>query len=521
MRERKRWQRILCLLFTLALLSGCGGKGAPAPAADPRDQALAAAAGAPDDGFRSWYEVFVWSFADSDGDGIGDLRGVTEQLPYIASLGCRGIWLMPVMPSPSYHKYDVTDYCDIDPQYGTLEDFRALAEAAHGLGLKLILDLPVNHSSDRHPWFLAAAADPDSPYRAYYNWSDTPLPGYTELGGSWYESRFVSSMPDLNLDNPAVRQEIETILRFWLKEQGADGFRLDAVTSYYTGDLGRNQAFLNDLADMAHGIDPDCFLVGEAWEGLSQLARYAETRVDSFFCFPMSQAEGYVARCLSPANRRPGKSFGEYCLTLEQELPGESIPALFTENHDTGRTVGFTGRTDPAKTKMAGGLLCLLRGSVFIYYGQEIGMAGSGEDPNKRIAMLWGDREPTVPPPGATTLEYPYPSAAEQERDENSILNYYRAALTIRNTYPAIARGESRLLPCEEERTCLLERRWGEERLLLAVNPSAQDVTLHLSGEAGDYGTVGAFLCADASQTVVLRQGSLTLPAYSYAVLTP
>ena len=170
---------------------------------------------------------------------------------------------------------------------------------------------------------------------------------------------------------------------------------------------------------------------------------------------------------------------------------------------------------------MAGGLLCLMRGSVFIYYGQEIGMAGSGEDPNKRIAMLWGDREPTEPPPGATVLEYPYPSAAEQEQDENSILRYYRSALTIRNAFPAIARGESRLLPCEEERACLLERSWGEERLLLAVNPSTQDVTLHLSGEAEDYETVGAFLCADASQAVVLRQSSLTLPAYSFAVLTP
>ena len=363
-----------------------------------------------------WYEIFVRSFADSDGDGIGDLNGVRDKLDYVASLGVGGVWLMPVMPSPSYHKYDVTDYCAVDPEYGSLDELRLLLDEAHARGLRLILDLPVNHCSSLHPWFLSAAADPASPYRDYFNWSDEAADGYAPCGESWYECRFVDAMPDLNLDNPAVREEIREILRFWLEELGVDGFRLDAVTSYYTGRAADNIAFLNWLADTAHAVAPDCFLVAEAWEGLDAIARYAESRVDSFFCFPVSQSEGYIAKVLGRANRHPGRSYGDYTALLEQTLPADSIPAPFLENHDTGRTVGFTGRNDPDKTKMAFGLLALMRGDLFLYYGQEIGMVGSGEDPNKRIGMLWtSEAETTLPPPGTTKVEYAYPSVAEQE----------------------------------------------------------------------------------------------------------
>ncbi len=470
-----------------------------------------------------WYEIFVRSFADSDGDGIGDLGGVRDRLDYVASLGVGGIWLMPVMPSPSYHKYDVTDYYDVDPEYGSLDDLRLLLEEAHARGLRVILDLPVNHCSSLHPWFLSAAEDPASPYRDYFNWSDEAADGFAPCGEQWYECRFVDSMPDLNLDNPAVREEIRSILRFWLEEVGVDGFRLDAVTSYYTGRAADNIAFLDWLADTAHEISPGCFLVAEAWEGLDAIARYAQSRVDSFFTFPVSQSEGYIAKVLSRANRHPGRSYGEYTALLEETLPEGSIPAPFLENHDTGRTVGFTGRSDPDKTKMAFGLLALMRGDLFLYYGQEIGMVGSGEDPNKRIGMLWtSEEETTLPPPGTTSVEYAYPSVEQQEGDPASILNYYRAAMALRRQFPAIARGRSEVLPCEFEEICLIRRTYEDEEVLLIVNPSAAPVQLDPEQFAPGFGTLAASLCTDPEQAVIWQpEGTrLRMPARSIAVFT-
>ncbi len=496
--KKRLFSLLLCLCLLLALC--------PAAFAETGD---------------NWYEVFVRSIYDSDGDGLGDLNGVTEKLDYVRSLGCTGIWLMPIMPSPSYHKYDVTDYYGVDPEYGTLDDFRALLDAAHARGMAVILDMPFNHCSSLHPWFLSAAASADSPWRDWFNWSDTPQQGYTELGGEFYESRFVDTMPDLNLSNPAVREEIERILRFWLEDVGADGFRLDAVTSFYTGRVEENVEFLNWLADTAHGIRPDCYLVGEAWEGLSTLARYCESRIDSFFTFPVSQAEGYIAKVLGGRARQPGLKFAEYVTLLEETLPANTVPAPFTENHDTGRTVGFTGRENPDKTKMAGGLLCLLRGKVFVYYGQEIGMVGSGEDPNKRLGMLWtSEDEVTTPPPGVTRIEYAYPSVAEQEGDPASLLNYYRSALALRERFPAIARGTSAVLPCAFDEACLILRTYNGEEVLLAVNPSKSDLTLPLDGQAAEFAALAASLCTDYTLEAALEAGVLRLPAYSFAVLT-
>ena len=205
---------------------------------------------------RTTYEIFVYSFCDSDADGTGDLGGVRNKLDYIQDLGFDQIWLMPVCPSPTYHKYDVTDYMAIDPVYGTLEDFELLVQDCHARGIRVITDLVLNHTSSQHPWFLEAAeylkslpegapADTSAcPKLDYYHFTQTPESGYAQLPDtSWYyEARFWEGMPDLNLDSEAVHGEIRKILSFWL-EEGVDGFRLDAVTSYYTGNDDQNIRF--------------------------------------------------------------------------------------------------------------------------------------------------------------------------------------------------------------------------------------------------------------------------------------
>ncbi len=283
----------------------------------------------PDPRCRTNYEIFVGSFYDSSGDGTGDLRGVMEKLDYIndgnlssgSSLGCTGIWLMPVFPSPTYHKYDVTDYTGIDPAYGTMEDMDALIAACHDRDIRLILDLPVNHTSSEHPWFLAAAeylrehgeaaakalsegdgtlpADlyAECPYLDYYSFAAEKLQGYEPLPGTdfYYEARFWSGMPDLNLDSEAVRKELAEVIRFWL-EKGIGGFRLDAVGYFYSDDSGQSIEFLRWLNDTAKAVSPDAYLVGEVWENQEVYARYYASGVDSLFDFAFAGPDGRIAK---------------------------------------------------------------------------------------------------------------------------------------------------------------------------------------------------------------------------------
>lgn len=497
---------LICLCLAVLLLCGCS-----APAQEEIEVV--------DDQTRNWYEIFVYSFRDSDGDGVGDLNGVTEKLDYIADMGFNGIWLMPIMPSPSYHKYDVTDYYNVDPQYGSLDDMRTLLSAAHERGIRVIIDLPVNHSSDQHPWFISAAAGENSEYRDYYNWSDSAKSGYNKIGEQYYESQFTGTMPDLNLDNPAVRAEIESILRFWLEDVGVDGFRLDAVTSYFTGAMQKNIDFISWLGQTARSIAPDCFIVGEVWDSLEAIASYSQAEIDSFFTFPVSQKDGYIARVLSDNNEQPGKSYGDYVMQLESALPENTIPAPFIENHDTARAIGFLGRSNSEKQKMGAALLAMMRGGVFVYYGQEIGMAGSGEDPNKRIGMLWStEEETTTPPPGATKTEYPFPSVEEQQADENSLLNFYRSAMQLRNRFPEIARGNSELLDSSSGDICLILRTWQDSSVLIAVNPSGNDHDIS-ADVLGQYSSLSGQLTCGA-ESPEMQSGTLHLPAWSLAVLT-
>ena len=492
------YKRLLALALCLALLP------------------LAALADDRTDMTDNWYEIFVRSFYDSDGDRVGDIAGVTAKLDYLQKLGIGGIWLMPIHPSPSYHGYDVTDFYDVNSEYGTLDDFKVLLEEAHGRGIRVILDMVFNHTSNEHPWFQSARADEGSAYRNWYNWSDTPKSGYNKGGSQYYESRFVASMPDLNLDNPEVRAEIENIMRYWL-EMGVDGFRLDAVTSYYTGSAYKNKEFLSWLSETAKAIRPDCFIVGECWDSRYTIEDYYESGLDSFFLFPMSLQGGYPAKILLEAENK-GESLGNVVTLMDDHL-GAYLQAPFLCNHDTNRIASAMGATSNAtNVKMVFGLVCLMNGSLFVYYGDEIGMVGQGNDPNKRIGFFWDEKKNiTRVPQGATEAEYPFGSLLSQEENPLSVYNYYKTALNLRRDNPAIARGESAVIPMDDPQICVIERTCNDERVLIVVNFNIDDAVIALPETAGTYTELAGDveIWGQASFT----DGTLTLPAYGIAVL--
>jgi hypothetical protein len=297
------WGRAtLCLALAAGLLWSSGACRSPFPPAG-------AGTGAPaDGGVAQWrhdwargavfYEVFVRSFADSDGDGVGDLAGLTARLDYLndgdpsggSDLGVDALWLMPVFASPSYHGYDVTDYEAVEPDYGTLEDFERLVAEAHRRGVRVIVDLVVNHSSVEHPWFERACCSPRSPYRSWYVWRPDD-PGWTQpwggdnptwhrRGDEYYYGVFWSGMPDLNWRTPALREEMKRIAALWLG-RGLDGFRLDATRHLVAngpGELQNDQpethAYLKDFAAHVRRRFPEAVLVGENWTDTETIATY-------------------------------------------------------------------------------------------------------------------------------------------------------------------------------------------------------------------------------------------------------
>ncbi len=504
-------KRVVLLFLALTILT------APAPASAQEEHA----------GAYNWYEVFVRSYQDSNGDGVGDLNGLQERLDYICDMGYDGLWLMPIMPSPSYHKYDVTDYCSVDPQYGTIDDLKALVEACHARGIRLIIDLPLNHSSVKHPWFTEACSaltkgDSNNPYIDYYCFSNKSGQKLIPVSGTdwFYEEQFSGGgMPDLNLDSAAVRAEIEVILDFWLNECGVDGFRLDAVTSYYAADTARNVEFLRWLNDTAKSIKPGCFLVGEAWLGLTSIAEYYESGVDCFFLFPAAEAEGYIARTIR-ARSKPAQQYIKYMEQVKETM-GDHLLAPFIGNHDTGRAVGsLQARSAPERAKFAEALVNLMGGATFTYYGEEIGMVGSGDDPNKRLAMYWNDADMTQQPPGTTKIEYAFPGVDEQLADEHSLLNYMKELNHLKFRVPSIARGENEFIYSDDD-LCVMKRTWNDEESYIAVNFSGKAAHTYMLEVENLVlaGQLDAF--AEKAAVEISPSGaSLTLPPYAIVVLT-
>ena len=493
-----------------------------------------------DDKYRNYYEIFVRSFNDTNGDGIGDLKGVTAKLDYIKDLGYNGIWLMPITKGNSYHEYDVVDYYNVEPAYGTIADYDELITKAHEKGIKIIVDLVVNHSSDQNPWFKNAIkhiqdnGEPGGAYGDYYTFVDQPYAGYTGIQNTfyYYESRFGSNMPDLNLDSDNVRNEIKNIMKFWF-DHGSDGFRLDAVTYYYTGQVNKNVEFLSWLNTEAKKINPNAYIVGEAWinDNMS-IKEYYASGIDSFFIFPLSSGEGMINQCLNMLSQKNGKNFGEALTTL-QRVYGTHIMAPFLANHDMSRVANF-GVT-PEKICIEYGLLSLMTGAAFTYYGDEIGMLGAKKDNRDepiRLPILWSeinkDGYCTYSPgnESPTDRTYSFGSVATQKLDNNSILNYYKYANYIRNANPEIARGTTKVLQagytCDNQNVCVFQREYGGKTITIVVNLDP-DFTREVVFDRNviNYQSMTHYLCVDYEKEVILdeKTNTMSIPAYSYAIL--
>ncbi|MBR2685894.1 MAG: hypothetical protein IKE59_07605 [Erysipelotrichaceae bacterium] len=477
-----------------------------------------------DDNYRNVYEIFVASFADSDGDHIGDINGVISKLDYIQRMGYTAIWFMPIHPSPSYHKYDVTDYYDIDKSYGTLEDFDRLIEEAHKRNIHIIIDLVINHTSSNHPWFVKAKQafrnGTDSEYLDWYNFTTEAKSGYTRItDGKYYEARFVDTMPDLNLDNQEVRDEITKICQFWI-DHGVDGFRLDAVTSYYTGDNAANTAFLSWINRMIKGIKEDAYIVGEAWTDDTTIGGYYTSGVDSFFHFSMAQADGTICRALKGST--PATTL-KNALENALKLSNGHIPAMFLDNHDVNRITGGIGRSELKKLKFAYGMLSLFNGCTYTYYGTEIGMVGSGRDENKRIAMLWNSDkmdELCANPKNTSAAEYVYPGVEQQDADEDSLLNYHKLMNFYRNRHPEIARGEMTFYPSlQTAKQLVVKKTWNEKSVIIIVNLDGENrASVSVSEFEQIYPKIDAAM-VNFTDEINVKDGVMDLPPYAIAIL--
>ena len=464
---------------------------APRPAPAPQ---TAAEAGMPWWNDRVFYEVFVRSFQDSDGDGIGDLRGLIDRLDYLndgdpgtdTDLGITGIWLMPVFDSPSYHGYDVTDYRSIEDDYGDLEDFEDFLAAAHERGIAVIVDLVLNHSSREHPWFTASAGG-DPGFAEWYLWSDTD-PGYPgpwgqqvwhPWGDRFYYGLFWEGMPDLNLESPAVTAEMKETARYWLEEVGVDGFRVDAARHFIEdGPVQEDTPATRDwLAGFRAAVrlhSPEALILGEVWAGTEAVAGYLPTSLDLAFEFELAEA------AIDAVNRGDGEDLAAAQFRALEAYPAGGYAAFLT-NHDMERVISQVGG-DPARAGVLATLLLTNPGVPFVYYGEEIGLAGRKPDPSIRTPMPWTGEGPGV---GFTTgdpwqrphILHDTVNVTAQDADPDSLLSRYRSLIRIRSEHTALRYGELLGVGAGDDAVAAFLRTIGDDHVLVLVNLGPNPVT--------------------------------------------
>jgi maltose alpha-D-glucosyltransferase/alpha-amylase len=491
-----------------------------------------------------FYEIYLRSFQDSNGDGIGDLKGLISKIAYLKTLGIDCIWLLPIYVSPRRDDgYDIADYYTIDPVYGDLDDFRRLVDEVHQHGLKLIMDLVLNHTSDQHAWFQAARADRNSPFRDYYVWSDTDQKykdariifldteksnwSWDEAAGQYFWHRFYSSQPDLNYENPAVQEEMLRVTGYWL-DFGIDGFRVDAVPYLYEREgancenLPETHRFLKKMRAYVDAHYPGKVLVCEANQYPQDVLEYLGDG-DEFhmaFNFPL-MPKTYMSL------RRQDRSPMEEVIRSTPAIPDGCQWGTFLRNHDEltlemvtheerqwmwqeyapearmRQNLGIRRRlaplldNNPQKIELAHNLLFSLPGSPFLYYGDEIGMGDDIWLPDRngvRTPMQW-DATANAGFSAAEQLPMPVISAPEFAPQKvnvqaavetpNSIWKKIQRLIQIRKTEAVFQTNALTLLPIEDKRILGFRRANGAEEMIFLHNLSETRVEVNLDLQLG------------------------------------
>lgn len=497
-----------------------------------------------------FYEVLLASFADSNGDGVGDFAGLTSKLDYLAWLGIDAIWIPPFYPSPlADGGYDIADYTGVNPRYGTMEDFETLVEEAHAKGIRVVIDMVLNHTSDQHPWFQASRRDPDGPYGDFYVWRDsdsdyadariifidTEVSNWTKdpVRGQYYWHRFFSHQPDLNYENPRVREAIRDVVRFWCRT-GVDAFRLDAIPYLYEANgtncenLPDTHAFIAELRAMVDEEFPGTVMIAEANQPPAEVVNYFGSDVDPechiCFHFPIMPRLFASLRAESSRGMRQilaslpplplGGQWGTFLrnhdeLTLEMVDEGERADMYrwYAPESRMRSNVGIRRRLAPLlggsrrKIELAHALLLSLPGSPFLYYGDEIAMGDNIWLPDRdgvRTPMQW-DPSSTAGFSTADPADFLYPlieapgwdprscNVEESIARETSLLNWIRRALAVRKKHPCFGLGSMQILTTSRDDVMAFLRRDESTTILCVYNlaASARSASVDLPGMAG------------------------------------
>jgi maltose alpha-D-glucosyltransferase/alpha-amylase len=495
------------------------------------------------------YQVHVRSFFDANGDGVGDFAGLAQRLDYLQDLGVNAIWLMPFFPSPLRDDgYDISDYRSVHPSYGTLEDFKSFLSIAHERGLRVIVEMVLNHTSDQHPWFLESRSSGDNPKRDWYVWSDTDSKyrgtriifvdtemsnwAWDPISKSYYWHRFFGHQPDLNYDNPAVREEIWQIMKFWL-ELGVDGFRLDAVPYLIEREgtncenLPETHAIIRDLRQRVDEQFPGVMLLAEANQWPADLRPYFgdDDEFHMAFHFPL------MPRMFMGLRLEDRKPITEI-LQQTPEIPASCQWCLFLRNHDEltlemvtdierdymydiyardkamRLNLGIRRRLAPLldndrrRIELMNGMLMSLPGTPIIYYGDEIGMGDNiylGDRNGVRTPMQWSggwnggfstaDPERLYSPPILNPVYgYQAVNVLSQKRTPHSLLSWMQHIIGIRRSNPVFGSGSIEFLYPANHRILAYVRQMGRETIVVVNNLSsaAQAVELDLRRYKGN-----------------------------------
>ena len=487
-------------------------------------------------GGSAFYEIFVGSFCDSNGDGVGDLNGIKSKLDYLKKLGVSGLWLTPIHPSPSYHHYDVSDYYAVSPDFGTLEDFTSLCETAKEKGIKVIIDMVFNHTAKNSKWFdnwVKNAGNKNSPYYDNYIYSRTPKYGYAldQRTNLYIESNFSDSMPELNLDNENVRAELAKIQDFWL-DKGASGFRYDAVKYYYcennngtiAGNTEKNVEMMKFLADSARKKKSDAYLVGENWvDDRDELTSYAASGMDVFY-FPTSgtSGSGSVGNVTSSSKYDDFATEVKLGLDKLRSVRRDANFVCFVSNHDQDRWGSYQNGHANAqeRRKLMVSSYLLTPGTPFMYYGEEIEMLGTRgskdmTDAMRRQAMVWGEDAITCKQPENYTVDkQTSTSVKDAEADPWSFLNHYRKVLSIRNKYNMVFhKGNYETVDLSGKQAYAWKITFNGENYYLYHNCSGKALEFSVSASAmlEDINTM--------KENSSFSNGTLTLKGYSSVLL--